>query len=95
AFALASPDALIAARNVERFGDTSRVDVSYLAVLSADAAPALLALPEPQRDCALQRVLPRLAATESWPGWNVSRARARRVLGAPLDAAGGGDVAHC
>ena len=71
------PDAVIARWNVERFHDGGDVDVAYLAGLSADAAPALLALPAELRRPALEVQLRKLEDAETWAGWNLSRARAR------------------
>ena len=76
-FALADPDARIAQRNVERFAATGDLDAGYLAGLSADAAPALQALPEPQRSCILRALVP---DADPWPAYNLSRERARDVL---------------
>jgi hypothetical protein len=53
AFNLADPDLLVARRNVERFHATGRIDLPYLAFLSADAVPALAELPPRLRGCAL------------------------------------------
>lgn len=46
-FAASNPDGRIAARNIDRYERTGRIDVSVLSHLSADAAPALKHLPEP------------------------------------------------
>ena len=42
AFSLGNPDRRIAERNIDRWEATGRLDVSYLASLSADAVPALV-----------------------------------------------------
>ncbi|MGW4336896.1 DUF4153 domain-containing protein [Rhodococcus koreensis] len=42
------PDAYVARKNVERFEDTGRIDVSYLGSLAVDAVSALDRLPEPE-----------------------------------------------
>ena len=73
AFTLANPDGRIARHNVERYGQTGRIDVDYLASLSADAAPALRRLPRPQRELALARIEARLAAPQPWSSWSVAR----------------------
>jgi uncharacterized protein DUF4153 len=39
------PERFVAERNVARYGETGKIDESYLASLSADATPALAALP--------------------------------------------------
>jgi hypothetical protein len=74
-------DGLVARRNVERHAATGKLDVDYVATLSADAVPALDRLPEPVRSCALSLHADRL--DESSGGWgaaNVARARARDIL---------------
>jgi hypothetical protein len=74
------PDALIARTNVAR----PQADVSYLASLSDDALPTLLArLPqlEPRLRRPLARaLLARTAARESPLSWNLSRSRAASLL---------------
>jgi Domain of unknown function (DUF4173) len=79
-FNLTNPDGLVGTRNVERFAETGRVDLSYLAGLSPDAVPSLSGLPAPLRACVLQDDAELLAEPDSWPAWNVGRARARAVL---------------
>ncbi|MEU9704137.1 DUF4173 domain-containing protein [Streptomyces sp. NPDC047981] len=81
AFGLASPDALVAERNVERFSSSEKIDISYLAGLSADAVPALDRLPEPQRSCALLDIEARLRDDDGgWYATSWSEARARTLL---------------
>ncbi|MEU9998682.1 DUF4153 domain-containing protein [Streptomyces sp. NPDC050848] len=81
AFGLASPDALVAERNVERFSSSKKIDIPYLARLSADAVPALDRLPEPQRSCALLGIEIRLRADEgAWYATSWSQERARTLL---------------
>ena len=80
AFAWSDPDRRIAERNVERFGVTGRVDVGYLSALSADAVPALTALPRPLRDAALAPQRRALAEEEGWADTNLARTRARAAL---------------
>jgi Domain of unknown function (DUF4153) len=80
AFSLANPDALIARRNVEHLRDSGRIDVDYLSRLSADAVPALVALPNPLRERALARLSGELAAGDPWSAANLSRRRARNAL---------------
>ncbi len=95
---LLNPDALIVRENVARYQATAKLDVVYLATLSADAAPQLVgALPlvgehrgqlEAQlRD--LKASLDETAARDGLPGWNASRARAAALLEHGL---GGGDL---
>ncbi|MGC4760672.1 DUF4153 domain-containing protein [Micromonospora trifolii] len=77
--ALFNPDRLIAERNVDRYLETGRLDVSYLSGLSADAVPALDRLPEPMRSCALGEIGAELPRDGFW-ATNLGRERARRVL---------------
>lgn len=74
-----NPDALIARTNVTR----PAVDVGYLAGLSDDAVPTLVArlpgLPRQQRAYLAARLL-QWKPGGDWRSWNVSRARAARVL---------------
>ncbi|MET8043247.1 DUF4153 domain-containing protein [Micromonospora sp. NPDC005215] len=79
--ALVNPDRLIADRNVDRYLETGRLDVSYLSGLSADAVPALARLPEPMRVCALGQIAAELPRDGLW-GANLGRERARRDLAA-------------
>ena len=79
-FALLRPDALIASRNVARFERTGKIDLGYLRSLSADAVPALVRLPEPQRSCALASLRVELAAGEPPWSFNASRDEAREIL---------------
>ncbi|GAA2260511.1 hypothetical protein GCM10009853_011930 [Glycomyces scopariae] len=51
--AAANPDAMIARYNIEH-DDELDVDLAYLSDLSADAAPALMDLPEEDRECVLR-----------------------------------------
>jgi uncharacterized protein DUF4153 len=69
AFAVSNPDGRIAARNIDRYERTGRIDTSVLRGLSADATPAL------------RRLSPRLVPATCAPpdgvvGFNVGRARA-------------------
>lgn len=74
------PDALIARTNVTR----PAVDVSYLANLSDDAVPTLVArirsLPSPQRAVLARALLERGDARGDWRSWNVSRSRAADAI---------------
>jgi hypothetical protein len=83
------PDAFVARADVERFGDTGKIDTAYLATLSTDAVPALAELPPAVRSCALFGSEPDTYPTPPgtraltfdaglW-GWNVSRARAHEI----------------
>ncbi len=73
-----NPERFVAEWNVDRFAETGRVDAAYLGGLSADAVPALAALPEPVRAC----VLAGHKITKDGPlEWNWGRAQARKHLG--------------
>jgi hypothetical protein len=79
--AAVNPDAYIAERNVDRFERTGRIDVDYLATLSADAVPALLRLPADLRDCALDDIDRRLKqSSDPWFDTNTARNDARSQL---------------
>ncbi len=80
AFSAADPDRLIAQRDVARWHETGRLDVAYLATLSADAAPAIARLPEPLRQRALASLAAKLGVGEPWSSANLSRAHARSLL---------------
>ncbi|MEJ7567564.1 MAG: DUF4173 domain-containing protein [Gaiellaceae bacterium] len=80
AFSLASPDRMVAERNVERWHGTGRIDERYLATLSADAVPALIQLPAGLRATATSSIVRRLAEEEPWGSANRSRARGRSLL---------------
>jgi hypothetical protein len=76
----ANPDALIAARNADRFDTTGRIDTAYLSQLSADAVPRLAELPPHARACALAPQAARLRGADELTEANFSRARARDAL---------------
>jgi Domain of unknown function (DUF4153) len=78
--AVLNPEAYAAERNVQRYQETGRIDLYYLAALSADATPALSTLPLQERRCALSKIVEKLADADPWYGWNVARDRAREVL---------------
>ena len=80
ALSLANPDRIIAARNIDRWRETGKLDVEYLGTLSADAAPAIADLPSPLPDVALSPLAERLEPAEPWFSYNFSRARARTML---------------
>jgi hypothetical protein len=80
ALGLINPDAFIAARNVDRFHASGKVDVAYLAGLSADAVPVLDRLPEPYRSCALRPIDERLHRPDPAVAANLGRHTARDVL---------------
>jgi Domain of unknown function (DUF4153) len=77
---VADPDALIARTNIDR----PKVDVGYLAGLSDDAVPALVAgldrLAPHQRRFLAAELARRSAEKGDWRSWNLSRSRAADVL---------------
>jgi hypothetical protein len=90
-FGIASPDAWVAERNVERFKDGKAIDLAYLQDLSADAVPALDTLPEPQRTCALRGIVDGLGDSP-WYATSLGEQRALDTLRRrPLDP----DVTVC
>jgi len=79
--AVLNPDAYVAEHNVDRYEQTGRIDVAYLATLSADAVPALDRLPVELRNCALHRIDRQLTDTsDPWFDTNASRNAARSRL---------------
>ncbi|WP_205471706.1 DUF4153 domain-containing protein [Nocardioides sp. SYSU D00038] len=86
--ALVNPDARIAEVNVARLDDTGRIDLVYLAGLSADAVGPLRDLPPADRACVLAGVLPDEERDGFWE-WNLGRWRQRDVR-ADLDLPGDG-----
>lgn len=83
AFSLSSPDRRIAERNIDRWEETGRIDEWYLRGLSADAAPALVELPAARRLHVTAGLRDRLREGDPWSSANLSRARARELLGLP------------
>jgi hypothetical protein len=90
-----NPDALIVRENLARYQTTGDLDVPYLATLSADATPALVAAlpvigpPEVSLRANLQQLARRLdeaAARDGLPGWNYGRARAAALIHALPEA---------
>lgn len=80
AFTLLDPDALIAARNVERFERTCKIDVAYNSTLSADAAPGLATLPPAMAGRVLAPQRLRLAEPDDLTCFNLAREEAREAL---------------
>ncbi|WP_430333447.1 DUF4153 domain-containing protein [Rhodococcus sp. ACT016] len=79
-FAALDPDGYIAARNVDRYATTGKLDIAYLQGLSVDAVPALDRLPEPARSCTLIGI--DLGGGSSGFEYNAARAKARELLAA-------------
>ena len=81
AFSLSSPDHRIAERNIDRWEETGRIDELYLRALSADAVPALVELPTLRRVRVTATLRDRLRTGDPWSSANLSRSRARSLLG--------------
>jgi MFS family permease len=81
ALAALNPDAYVAEHNVTRYEQTGRIDLAYLATLSADAVPALVRLPTDLRACALMRLAPAVRdSPDPWYDFNLARIRARESM---------------
>jgi hypothetical protein len=82
--AVLDPERFVADRNVARFAESGKIDLVYLGHLSSDVVPALDALPEPQRTCALFRQAQNMTRDfgdqDTAMGWNLARAKARATL---------------
>lgn len=78
-FSLVNPDAWVAQRNLERYAATGKVDLDYLAGLSADAAPVIAgsSLPEQDKLCVLAHGPGARLDRDDALEWNLGRARAR------------------
>lgn len=77
-----NPDGWIAARNIDRYERTGKIDIPYLLSLSDDAVPVLAQrLPSDPR-FSLHAQEEKLQAPEGLPGFNVGRVRARAALDA-------------
>ncbi|KRA28115.1 MULTISPECIES: DUF4153 domain-containing protein [unclassified Nocardioides] len=75
--AVVNPDAWIAARNIDRYEESGRMDWTYLQQLSSDAVPAFAELPDRLRSCALVgREVPDGDLLE----WNLGRSRAADAM---------------
>jgi hypothetical protein len=77
---LVNPDGLIARVNIERALSGRTLDAKYLARLSVDAVPTVLARwsnLDPDAQCALRSsLITRAAPVKDWRAWTVSAARA-------------------
>ncbi len=95
-----NPHALIARVNISRAASGAEIDAAYLRELSADAVPTLLArlpsLPDSER-CRVAAMLEERWSGErrgGWRTWNLSDARARRLMAefsAPADCPAAAD----
>lgn len=75
-----NPDALIVRLNLERGTGLAALDLQYLSELSADAVPELAAGLGTLAPTVLEAQARTLPQETTWPEWNLSRSRARRVL---------------
>jgi hypothetical protein len=82
-FSLANPERRIAERNIDRWETTGLLDDHYLARLSADAVPALVQLPLPQRRWTTMILRDKLQVGDPWGSANLSRSHARELLYEP------------
>jgi uncharacterized protein DUF4153 len=82
-FNLINPDAAIAKRNWQRYLDTGKIDTHYLSGLSADAVPYLAGLRSSVVEPVMDQLKERLPEEEPWSSVNLSRIRARSILGVP------------
>jgi hypothetical protein len=79
--AVVNPDAWIAQHNIDRYEATGKLDAGYLAGLSADALPVILAHPLPGGlRCPMGDLDFDVRDPDGWAGWNLSRERARDAL---------------
>jgi hypothetical protein len=80
--AVLDPERFIAEQNVARYAAGGDLDADYLAGLSADAVPGLLALPDSaRRTCVLASIAAADTAPGDWREANLSRARAAQAVG--------------
>lgn len=87
---IANPDQMIVRENIARYQASADLDADYLATLSTDATPALVArlpLLDPTARNTIEQALRwqqedlQVIATKSgWPGWHLSRAQAQAAL---------------
>ncbi len=88
-----NPDRFVAARNIERYRETGKIDVGYIAGLSADAVPVSLGLLVRDGNGVLwyehvgsdglrgqAQVSPERFVIKAWPSFNLSKARATELL---------------
>lgn len=81
-FNLSNPEARIARSGVERWRATGEIDRTYLATLSADGVPPLMALPPEVRDCIIRPIGERTRrASGAWSSSNLSREHALDLIG--------------
>jgi hypothetical protein len=78
---LVNPERYIAQHNIDRYQAGEKIDLYYLAALTADAVPALVNLPEDERNCVLGSMRRELNQDpDQWYEWNFARERGLRIL---------------
>ncbi|WP_289018913.1 DUF4153 domain-containing protein [uncultured Ornithinimicrobium sp.] len=83
---VADPEARVAGANIERFEQTGRLDLVYLASLGPDATPVIAErLPDDLAACVLANLRHDTDPDPLW-GWNLGRARAAEAVPAGSDA---------
>lgn len=88
-FLLCNPHALITKNNLQRYLDGKQLDTLYVQELSTDAVPAIIntlpLLPQESqqliKDSVLSEIKFRLGTNQDWQSWNLSEARAKKMLG--------------
>ncbi|MFC3891530.1 DUF4153 domain-containing protein [Lentzea rhizosphaerae] len=75
-----NPERVVADYNVSRFEATKKIDTRYLSQLSEDAVPALVRLPEHERNCSLQWLKNRTNVEQDWREFNLARHNAWESL---------------
>nr|WP_237770205.1 DUF4173 domain-containing protein [Ornithinimicrobium sp. CNJ-824] len=86
ALGVADPEARVAGANIERYEQTGRLDLVYLASLGPDATPVIAErLPDQLAACVLANLRHDTDPDPLW-GWNLGRARAAEAVPAGSDA---------
>ena len=80
-----NPDAWVAARNLDRFEDSGKIDWFYVQELSPDKVPALEGRPDDVVACALRGLR---ESDDDWLEWNLGRYRAADEVEAHLEGRG-------
>jgi hypothetical protein len=76
-----NPERWIAQHNIDRYEAGEKIDLYYLSAMTGDAVPALVNLPEDERNCVLGHIKRDLAANpDEWFEWNYARENARHIL---------------
>jgi len=79
--AIMNPERWIAQHNMDRYLAGEKIDLYYLGAMTADAVPALINLPEDERNCVLGRIQRDLKNNpDEWFEWNYARENARHIL---------------